>query len=428
MTTSIPFNKSRFLASPMPVTYSYTPGAGLKIYEGRRGAQWTASEGHPWHVKPRPEGDIGGDFTTVKLDVVKDSWNYTISTAYGLGGSLVHGPIYPFSNPSARFNIGELRPNDSAYPTGLRVNDYFPDLSSSDAFLKAQGTIAIDRVSPVNSIASVATTLGELKRDGLPAVPGHTLWKDRTLTAKHAGNEYLNYIFGWSPLVSDVRKFAKAASQSSKILSQLERDSGKQVRRRYEFPIERSSSVIETNVRDLPYPSMPYYAYPDGNEWGYRTTTRTIEKSRWFSGAFTYYLPSGGSAFDRVAKGYLEFEKLYGIGLDPETLWNLTPWSWATDWAFNTGSVIANLTDAAQYGLVMPFGYIMERTSVRYDYRMTGLTYNGPGKTTHTLSVEHTSKRRLRASPFGFGLSWDGFSNTQLAILAALGITRSGRK
>jgi ABC-type polysaccharide/polyol phosphate export permease len=34
------------------------------------------------------------------------------------------------------------------------------------------------------------------------------------------------------------------------------------------------------------------------------------------------------------------------------------------------------------------------------------------------------TKQRYRANPFGFGITWDGLSPLQLAIAAALGITR----
>jgi len=34
------------------------------------------------------------------------------------------------------------------------------------------------------------------------------------------------------------------------------------------------------------------------------------------------------------------------------------------------------------------------------------------------------TKERVTASPFGFGLTWDGFTPYQMAILAALGVTR----
>lgn len=410
------FNKSRSI-SPVPATQMVEIVSGKPKTAGPwSGVQFTASEGHPWHVNPRPQGDIGGEFTSVKLSIDR----YSTYNLQGAFGSSLRGVVWPFENPGYRF--GGYAPNSGA-PSGIRLQAY-PDFCSSDAFLMAQGTVAVDRCSPVNSIASVATALGELKRDGLPSIPLIDTWRTRSLTAKQAGNEYLNYQFGWAPLISDVKNFAKAVNQSSKILQQLERDSGRQVRRRYEFPIERETAELSNQGSVSPSPAY-MWGGTNGTPIGTTVTTRTLERKRWFSGAFCYYLPSGDSVVSRLARGYLEAEKLLGVGLDPETLWNLTPWSWATDWVFNTGSVIANLSDLAQFGLVMPYGYIMEQTSVRYDYHIVGIRSRTGETIAAPATVTHTVKKRRRASPFGFGLTWDGFSSTQLAILAALGITRN---
>jgi len=397
--------------------------------------QLTASEGHPWFVEPRPPGDIGGDFTSIKIEVQKGSFDYFRRNGYynptpAPSGDVpeskiilarhIEGPVVPAGNvdhPTFNFSWSK-----SAGGLGVAFSHY-PDYSSSDAFLSAQGTIAVDRCSPTNSVSDVSTALGELLREGLPSLPGAQTWKDRLKSpGKDAGSEFLNWQFGIAPLLGEIQDFAKAATQSSKILRQLERDSGRLVRRRYEFPIEQSTHTHTWSGALSPVFSSD--EMQSGSSGGSGTTVRTVKKERWFSGAFTYYLPSGGSAFQRVARGYVEFDKLFG-GLDAETIWNLTPWSWATDWFFNTGSVISNLSDAASFGLVMPYGYIMERTSVRYDHTLSGQNYwyRQQGKPA-TISIVHTTKKRRKASPFGFGLSWDGFSGTQLAILAALGITR----
>lgn len=433
--------RTRFTSVVGPTKYwgLFNPASPTMINGGNIGAQLTVSEGHPWHMKPRPQGDIGGEFTSVSAEWTKSAFS-KISTLPKQNGGLwterVEGIVYPFHDVPARIHMplplvqdwsGTSRPSGVAFSTG-GGNDRYPDLSSSYSSLVSKGTEAVDRVKPTNSIVSAATALGELKRDGVPNLPGTQLWKERTELARSAGSEYLNVQFGWNPMISDIKNFAKAASQSGKILSQLERDSGRLVRRRYEFPESRDVSVLEEGVGDKPSPSFHYKSYADGNEWGTRTTIRTVTRRRWFSGAFTYYLPTGGSAFDRVARGYLEFDKLFGGVLDPEIIWNLTPWSWATDWALNTGSVLSNLTDASLYGLVMPYGYMMETTIVKYQYRMLSPTYIGIGKVPLTAEFVHTTKRRVKANPFGFGISWDGLNSSQLAILAALGLSRSPRR
>jgi len=120
----------------------------------------------------------------------------------------------------------------------------------------------------------------------------------------------------------------------------------------------------------------------------------------------------------------LEAKKLLGLSLTPETLWNIAPWSWAVDWFSNTGDVISNLSDWASDGLVMHYGYMMEKTIVKDTYNITPSGIQAfPSVPNLTLVTE--TKQRIRANPFGFGLSFDGLSTIQKAILAALGISRS---
>lgn len=114
--------------------------------------------------------------------------------------------------------------------------------------------------------------------------------------------------------------------------------------------------------------------------------------------------------------------RLYGVRVSPSVIWNLTPWTWAIDWASNAGDVLQNIEAFSNDGLVMRYGYIMSEQSVRYDRRWKGAYNRVPLTTADAYGV--TSKVRERATPYGFGLDPDGFSGSQLSILAALGMTR----
>jgi len=158
---------------------------------------------------------------------------------------------------------------------------------------------------------------------------------------------------------------------------------------------------------------------------GKAITIRDTTIERWFSGAFTYYVPRGFTTKDRMARGVQEAKKLLGVSLTPDVVWNLTPWSWATDWVLNTGDVISNLTDYAIDGLVLKYGYIMEHTVNRDTISFSGPTgFTGSSVRPSIIEVVSETKTRLKATPFGFGLTWDGFSPRQVAIAIALGLTR----
>jgi hypothetical protein len=91
----------------------------------------------------------------------------------------------------------------------------------------------------------------------------------------------------------------------------------------------------------------------------------------------------------------------------------------------NTGDVLHNLSALSTDGLVMAYGYMMEETSETWTYTNRGaITVNGQALDL-TQNFRTTTKVRRSATPFGFGLNWNNFSVRQLAILGALGITRS---
>jgi len=129
---------------------------------------------------------------------------------------------------------------------------------------------------------------------------------------------------------------------------------------------------------------------------------------------------------DRYA---LEAEKLFGLSLSPDTLWQLAPWSWAVDWFANTGDVLHNVSAYANQGLILRYGYIMEHTVVRDTYSCGNPVTNGlwNGRPIAPITFVTETKVRRRANPFGFGVSWNALSPFQTSIVAALGISRRGR-
>jgi hypothetical protein len=372
------------------------------------GTQVTVSEGHPW--RSRSKGtvqDIGGDFFTTRQYVIGQG--NAVGASYNLnlgGGSRVqidyHGPIFPVS-PGGQFPLS---------------------IHSSDAVLYAKGTTAIARCKPTKSAADLGVALGELAKDGLPHLIGSQFWRDRTRAAKKAGSEYLNVQFGWRPLVHDVKSFVSAVSKSQKLLQQWERDAGRVVRRRYQFPIERSRTE-ESGLQGITWlnPTCQNYLYIPATQGTYSIIRETYKRT-WFSGAFTYYLPTGYQSRKEIDRLTLFANEILGLELSPELLWNVAPWSWAADWFSNTGDVVSNISDAASVGLVMRWGYIMEHSISKVTYMPETTCLRDKSAKASPLTYVTETKVRKGASPFGFGLNWDGLSPFQLSIAAALGISR----
>jgi hypothetical protein len=224
------------------------------------------------------------------------------------------------------------------------------------------------------------------------------------------------------PLVGDITQFANGVINADSLMKQFERDAGKVVRRRYHFPTKKS--LVTDVIVDSAYPAGPVVNPRNFRTFGRVVRTRETVQRQWFSGAFTYAMPTGMDSRTRMGRLALLADRL-GLKLTPETLWNLAPWSWAADWFSNTGDVLSTLSDYATLGLVMRYGYIMEYSMVKDTYTLDGaILADGTPFSCPPLVLTNEVKVRKQANPFGFGVSWDGLSAFQLSILSALGITR----
>jgi len=373
-----------------PVTYSIT------------GAQRTESTGHPWHSRKRGfHGDIGGNFFTEKKYVEGSFPKHAlIGSETSLYQDRYSGPVVPFVSSASRWA--------NATP-------------SSDEEMDEAGATAVARCKPTNSAFDTGVFIGELIREGLPRFGPSQNWQERTAAAKAAGDDYLNVRFGWEPLTNGVQDFLGAAKSSYSALQQMRRDSGRLVRRSYTYEVE-SSHTTATQALGTIFPGGSYYVTTNAQ----RFMTTEVVKKCWFSGAFVYHLPDSLQGESALAELAAVAELNFGVAFTPETLWNLTPWSWAVDWFTNAGDVISNISDSQRYGLIMPYGYVMVNTIIKRTFSVRGVTFKGgvPG-TPSPISFVTETKQRRRANPFGFGVTDLDLDPSQLSILAALGLSRS---
>jgi len=371
--------------------------------------QTTKTRGHAWPSAGRGKTDLGGDFSTAKIDSFALNGEYA-PDAYAFG--------YEYEGVEYAVN-----PNTA-------INDALGYVSfSSDANLMQKGTTAIANCIPTNPVADAGTFIGELK-EGLPKIAGKSLFKSKFKDYRKYGGEYLNLEFGWKPLISDLQKFGKAAIESDKILEQLHTDSGKNIHRKFTFPDEVvSGSFTRGSAFSAKADGGGSYAYLHYATSG--TNLRvdyTVRTETWFSGCFTYHLDLGNTLMSRVNRHAAEARKLFGVELTPETVWNLAPWSWAVDWEGNIGDVLHNVSRFSQDGLVMRYGYIMQKKTAEVSYTLpwSGRFIKSP-KTDLRMGIRASSRIRRRATPFGFGFDMTALSGRQSAILGALGISRGPR-
>jgi len=432
-------------AETFEVGYKVNPNVGLapgqtegilnrRLYAGRTiiGSQETDSDSHHW--PPPKQGklaDVGGEFLTTKKwaygqsPLTHISNRLTLSGNYGQERHFI-GYLWPDGRLGAPGGIG--------WPSG--VNTPVSELNQL-------GATAIARCKPGKSAASAATALLETMREGLPSIP-FSAWEslvnsarkggaarltrdELRAAARKSGGEHLNTQFGWLPLVDDVGKVVNAMMRFQEIWDQYYRDVGRVVRRRYVFPTETSTQTTVIGNSDL-------IAAAPLNTWMGADTRRLVRvretlRSVWFSGAFTYFIPGELTASLERSGLATKIDQILGLRITPDTLWALTPWSWAADWFSNAGDVISNLSSYTDGGLCMRYGYLMEHTIVTDTYtRETQRPFKAPNlgiPADCSLSLVTESKRRIRANPFGFGVSWSGLSPFQISIAAALGLSRS---
>jgi hypothetical protein len=372
--------------------------------------QSTMTRGHAWDNSRKPKSDMGGDFTTSKIDgmYANDSGTYTGWSDY-----------YEY--------IGR----EFAYDPRLAVTNAMNLVTpSSLAVLTKMGASAIAKTIPTNPIADTGTFIGELK-EGLPKIVGKQLLKSKFKDYRKIGGEYLNIEFGWKPIISDLQKFGDAAVNAEKYIAQLHRDSGKNVRRKYTFPIEQfDSTTTSSNRTSVSQNGFQAYSYCYRNASGATLTTETsVETKTWFSGCYTYHINLGSTMLDKLSRHAAEARKLYGVELTPATVWNLAPWSWAVDWEGNIGDVLHNVSRFSQDGLVLRYGYIMQQKSavVTYNLNRNGRLNRSPNSDL-SLRVYASSKVRRGATPFGFGFDMKALNGRQASILGALGISRGPRR
>jgi hypothetical protein len=207
-----------------------------------------------------------------------------------------------------------------------------PDISSSNQKLDQLGTTAIARCAPTNPTIDLTNFIGEGIKEGLPKLMGSSLFrKDLSNSArrKAIGSEYLNYQFGYKPLADDLAKIANYIVSTDKAVKQYQRDAGKLVRRRYEFPIEESVSFEELSSNATPWISPSGgSSYDITRPAGRVVLEKRFYRRRWFSGAFTYVVPSvTPDVSDSIARTVILAKKSLGLRLTPTAIWNLTPWS-----------------------------------------------------------------------------------------------------
>lgn len=327
-------------------------------------------------------------------------------------------------------------------PTSVTVSDmrdvgvsgtYGPDFG---AIGSGDGAAAYNRFKPKLNSANLGQTIGEF-RDFVPMLKTsakgfHDIWRSlggssTDFGPKAVAGHFLNHQFGWLPFVNDLYQSYDTYQNIDKKIRQLRRDNGRWIHRGGTVDTESSSSemLLTENLAGFVFPALPTAFYRKDSETGNKrvqsfTYTQDLTRS-WFEGAFKYYVPSLIKDNDNYHK-IINRVHMFGLRISPSLIWKITPWTWLADWAGNAGDVVANAEDNL-FGLVSKYSCIMRHTVHRSVNSSTIRLKNGDVSCSWWQEID--IKRRHGGFPYGFGLGWEAYSPSQLAVLAALGVTRA---
>jgi len=108
------------------------------------------------------------------------------------------------------------------------------------------------------------------------------------------------------------------------------------------------------------------------------------------------------------------------------TIYKLMPWTWLADWFSNVGKQLDYLNSIWYDGTTSKYAYVMRSREEKINQTVN--IFAPPGYPEKSITWNYgviTKCRRAAASPFGFDLGAENLSTRQIAILAALGITRA---
>ncbi|DAD51813.1 TPA_asm: maturation protein [ssRNA phage Gephyllon.2_1] len=425
--------------------YTSVPPERLAWINGKR--CWDQTNPPPprsWHdlyrvsttgVHLLPRADVGGPLRIIETrsghnvpegDVHVDDGPYGVQRGYD--GSF------------APEDFGGFGSNDLDFAGNWVIE---PERSLGDP--EPYGPIGWDRFKPRIQQVDLPLAIYELKdlpdqlatsaegfRDLYKAAKGRSLREGAHLLGpKHVSEHFLNHVFGWVPFVGDVTKTLGAVRDQNKKLQKLIQNNGQWVHRG--GTISKSPLTLISEYDDVArfpriYPALDTHLlrtveYPDGI-YRYGQSSYSLYKAEriWFVGEFKYYLPSLARDHENLYH-MINLLHYYGARISPDLIWKATPWTWLFDWFGDTGRLMTEMSDRANDNLVCRYAYVMR--TVEYHKVHRAVLHLRDGSDQHFSWTQNIlSKRRARASPFGFGLSSGDLSAKQLAILAAIGITR----
>lgn len=222
---------------------------------------------------------------------------------------------------------------------------------------------------------------------------------------KRGAGAYLNWQFGWKPLISDLKKMLDFTGLVNKKVNELHKL----------YQAGGLHRKVRIRTENIEFASNFVMAGIGSHEVAIRKT-EAITRERWGS---VRYLPSTLPPKDESDYRRLAIRIVYGLELSPKSVWEALPWTWLIDWFSNTGDFLSQYNNIVPVAASRPC--IMTKTTSRMLFARVDTT--GGGVSGGTLDRTYQTKQRVVCSPT-LTASLPFLSQRQLSILGALFITK----
>lgn len=248
---------------------------------------------------------------------------------------------------------------------------------------------------------------------------------------KKVADHFLNHQFGWVPFLKDLGDFANVIQNARAYMDQVARDNNTWVKRVRTIDHKEAVTHITSGAVSGCEPVLPNSLCRRVNGQGglgyaHWSLDEEVFTRVWAAGQFKYYRPE----FDRSLSGYNSdwnnmhrLLTLLGVRITPSIVYKATPWTWAVDWFSDVGKTVQQISDAGEDRIASKYMYLMHHQVRKLVFRQT-THFNSGDVTTTWVRFSDTKQRQVAQNPYNFCLSASQLTGKQLAILAALGISR----
>lgn len=443
-----------------PLSESYNPPKGVvealayrKAFIERSIAAVRSRPGAPTHFLL---GDMGHEFGTAKARFVGSP--NEVSYVYRSAGreqvtyiqnmrpqkyfELTNSGVMGSQDPGLFDQFGFFAAKGGPFTTPARSG---PTLVA----FKAAATSHINEMNPYASKASLLTTLLEFVSGDVPSLLRNLtkhLVTIRRLKAsgvvdagKLLGSEYLNNVFGWTPIIKDIEATVKTLLALDSLLfpsDDTRRRVGRTINTRSGqtmqlvqmqsgsgFTLNTTSSTNPLFLNKIPTGTSSTIYIPNFEvDYAYTEIFSVFTSARFSTGVRPTIM--NNSNLDRAID-------LLGLKITPEVVWEITPWSWLIDWFSNMGTVVRNLSTLGLSNTILNYAYATGRVQRTYTAHARPIivpfssavgVFATSGTFDYSWTYDH--KVRIAASPFGFDVALSSLNASQWAILSALGLAR----